>query len=473
MIRFFFILLLFIFSCRQSPNEDSNQNFNLILLNKNRKLQITRDYQAIFRLNKSSYQIAKDRGYKEGMALCLINLASVNVGSDNYKSCFLLLKRAENLLADSNNKAVKALLYRRLASLNFILYFTDRARIYSEKSVYYAEQCNEDDKKKYFLDKVYITRGLIFADRKQNDSAITYYYKAKSVNSVAVNQAVILNYYRENRENSDSIQISINNILKMLQREKRDLPEHIPVYVGLGDYFTENGEYAKAENAYKNALNIINANKNMYRGTLPDIYSQLVQLYKITGNIKEEYNYLAKYNESRKWLDKKLEGTADLLINHYMTELKDTDEKNKKRNHLYIYLSSALIVLLFIYGLKKIQSLKSRKNAQDSEVEVLRAQIDNRKLNEIINLAKRNAPEFMKNFKDYYPNFIPGLLKINPNLENSELLFCAMLKLNFTSKEIAAYMFIQHDSVQKRKSRIRKRLNISSDANLYQFFEDL
>jgi DNA-binding CsgD family transcriptional regulator len=48
-----------------------------------------------------------------------------------------------------------------------------------------------------------------------------------------------------------------------------------------------------------------------------------------------------------------------------------------------------------------------------------------------------------------------------------------MLKLRFSSKEIANYTFVQHKSVQQKKYRIRKRLNIPAETDIYDFFENV
>ncbi|WJJ99630.1 helix-turn-helix transcriptional regulator [Elizabethkingia anophelis] len=48
-----------------------------------------------------------------------------------------------------------------------------------------------------------------------------------------------------------------------------------------------------------------------------------------------------------------------------------------------------------------------------------------------------------------------------------------MIKLNFSSKEIANNTFIQHKSVQQKKHRLRKKLNVPTDQDLYVFFQDL
>jgi DNA-binding CsgD family transcriptional regulator len=48
-----------------------------------------------------------------------------------------------------------------------------------------------------------------------------------------------------------------------------------------------------------------------------------------------------------------------------------------------------------------------------------------------------------------------------------------MLKLHFSSKEIADYTFVQHRSVQQKKYRIRKRLNIPGEEDIYDFFDKI
>ncbi|MEF9478878.1 hypothetical protein OWR28_15180 [Chryseobacterium sp. 1B4] len=48
-----------------------------------------------------------------------------------------------------------------------------------------------------------------------------------------------------------------------------------------------------------------------------------------------------------------------------------------------------------------------------------------------------------------------------------------MLKLHFTSKEIASYTLVQHRSVQQKKYRIRKKLNIPKETDIYHFFDTL
>ncbi|MGE8555430.1 MAG: helix-turn-helix transcriptional regulator [Chryseobacterium jejuense] len=97
----------------------------------------------------------------------------------------------------------------------------------------------------------------------------------------------------------------------------------------------------------------------------------------------------------------------------------------------------------------------------------------NGRYKDLIKLAKKNDSSFFMKCKEAYPELINNLLTRCPDLETSELIFCAMLKLNFTSKEIATYLFILPKSAQQRKSRIRKRLNISGEEDIYDFINSL
>lgn len=87
--------------------------------------------------------------------------------------------------------------------------------------------------------------------------------------------------------------------------------------------------------------------------------------------------------------------------------------------------------------------------------------------------ARNNDTAFLPRFREVYPEFAEALLEKYPDIINTEIQFCAMIFLNFTSKEIAQYMYVTHRSVQTRKSRLRKRLHIPGDADIYQYFKDL
>ncbi|MGE8429490.1 MAG: helix-turn-helix transcriptional regulator [Sphingobacterium sp.] len=83
--------------------------------------------------------------------------------------------------------------------------------------------------------------------------------------------------------------------------------------------------------------------------------------------------------------------------------------------------------------------------------------------NNLIALAKNNDAEFLALFNEIYPGFVTSLKSIHPKIRSSELEFCAMTFLNFSTKNIAQYTFVTVRAVQIRKNRLRKKFNIPSD----------
>lgn len=92
---------------------------------------------------------------------------------------------------------------------------------------------------------------------------------------------------------------------------------------------------------------------------------------------------------------------------------------------------------------------------------------------EIVDLAKDNSPRLLNTCRSVFPSFFENLKLINPDLKKSELIFCVYLKLDFSTKEIAIYTFVTPKAIQNRKNRIRKKLNIASDVDIYKWFDEL
>ncbi|MNH93352.1 hypothetical protein D3C73_459520 [compost metagenome] len=103
----------------------------------------------------------------------------------------------------------------------------------------------------------------------------------------------------------------------------------------------------------------------------------------------------------------------------------------------------------------------------------LTEQIGENKFNNLIELAKSNNPEFLTLFTELYPQFIQALKSLDSNLRSTELEFCAMAFLNFSTKNIAEYTFVTIRAVQIRKNRLRKKFEIPSDADFNNWMREL
>ncbi|WP_297087232.1 PAS domain-containing protein [uncultured Draconibacterium sp.] len=76
-------------------------------------------------------------------------------------------------------------------------------------------------------------------------------------------------------------------------------------------------------------------------------------------------------------------------------------------------------------------------------------------------------------FRLIHKDFFQILSDRFPELTQHDLNFCAMLKLNFTTKEVARYLNIKVSSVQRRKVRLKKKLNLSMEENLIAFVQSI
>ena len=152
-----------------------------------------------------------------------------------------------------------------------------------------------------------------------------------------------------------------------------------------------------------------------------------------------------------------------------------------------IIISSIAILVLVYAGLKR-KNRRKRKIILEQEIKLSKKKIalEERKVEieklqqkvndtfeEVLQLGKQNDPAFLVRFQEVYPEFCEKILELQPDILNSEFTFCAYLKLNFSTKEIANSTFVTENAVQARKSRIRKKFNIPSDEDLYIWFNKI
>lgn len=82
---------------------------------------------------------------------------------------------------------------------------------------------------------------------------------------------------------------------------------------------------------------------------------------------------------------------------------------------------------------------------------------------------KKDWEQFAVHFDKVHSDFLVSLKSKCPNLTPGELKLCAYLRLNLSSKEIAQIMSITIKSVELSRHRLRKKLQIQPEVNLYIF----
>ena len=95
-------------------------------------------------------------------------------------------------------------------------------------------------------------------------------------------------------------------------------------------------------------------------------------------------------------------------------------------------------------------------------------------LKDLISSAEINDAVFIEKFELFYPHFFDKVKNLSATpLVLSELKLCALLKLGFTTKQIATYTNSSVKSVEGRKSRLRKKINIPADLDSKVWFLDI
>ena len=301
--------------------------------------------------------------------------------------------------------------------------------------------------------QMYNKKGYIFLETKKLDSSLYYFNKGFNL------------------------------------KKKNNDPLLFEEYRGLGDYYERTGDYKNALDYYLKTV------ENLKKVDIEDpafteVNKSISEIYAKMGEKEKESAYLKKYTEKNNTLQQTTKEGTDEAVKMI---LKENEKKiDTVHNNSFLIISAIVAgVLVLISGLfvwykksskkkekiiSETQELLAEKEEiigqKEEETQELKQKV-NESFEEIVQLAKENSPEFLTRFQEVYPEFIKYLLTINPNLIASELRFSAMLFLNFSTKDIAEYTFVTTKTVQNRKNNIRKKLNISSEEDLYVWFKNV
>ncbi|WP_160139650.1 tetratricopeptide repeat protein [Chryseobacterium sp. c4a] len=465
-------LLLYMISCNTNSQDKERDAFDVTLINKSSDLQLSGEYEALIKLNVEYLKKAAKMRYKEGIGLCYLNMAEVNVSAGNYEKALLFFNKAEKDLKNSENAFHKAAFYDDYSQYYSHLKLYDKAIECNTKAFFYLKEAKYSELKKKLFSRLYINKGIYFTFKGWYGTALKSFLKGNDLENSAYSNCMVAQYYLF-RHQPDSAGMYIAKSEEKMFSQKTSDAESLWVYYTMGYYYNEINNNDEAEKALKKALEINIKTRRTYSSHINNVYKSLAELYKKKDDGGKAYYYLKKYMEEEGRLDVARLNTMNKATEQFISEMKPESDWHRSDLPLAIALSITALTISGIYVKKVIRSQRLKKKALKDETEELKNHVKIKMLKEVTELAKKNDSSFLMKFKELYPDFINTLLKINPDLESSELTFCAMLKLHFSSKEIADYTFVQHKSVQQKKYRIRKRLNIPGEEDIYDFFDKI
>lgn len=330
------------------------------------------------------------------------------------------------------------------------------------------------------------------------------------------------------------IEKSLNKLLKARQDfGKNPQPYLVFLYSYLGDVYFKMKDYNTAEYYYLQSISITET-FNSHQNTVTKIYQQLAELYFIQNKLKQAYQYQLKSrqlieklfdarNESNSaMLEIKDEYRAEIEMQNQLlknAQLKELEQSQKilflKNSILSISIGSLILISLILFWyLKhkhksektlfiKNQKVESEKNKEMLELknkeltssalqlihkdeilkEIKETLMDLKKstnkkvLDEILNKIKINSKhdwnEFNIRFTSVNEDFYNTLSEKHPSLTQKDHKLCALIKLNFSSKDMAQLLGISMDSVNTSRYRLRKKLDLDKDENLTEYIAQI
>ncbi len=473
-----FLLLCFSFNvyARETPSESIQEIDSLLAISYQATIDV--DVESSMQTALKALSKSEQIHYSSGISRAAFFIGQALYNYGNYEKSLEYLSLSENETFSKGHP-------QQLSEISRI-----RGRIFSTLGLNQAairefrkglDNINRIDKKQnreYLTSLAYENLGVVYKTLGMQDSVLYYIEKNRQLlqtmdESFVFRSLINLHstqgeYYSEQTE-YDSATYFFRQSLELCT--KYNFPYTSNTYFWWGNNEIAQGNVDSAMHYYFKALE--NINQTRLKNELPPLYKKIASAFSEKGIADSVKYYRDKAMEVENELAREKSNASEPVLDII---LKNETEKKTQRARRIILLLTGGFLILFITGgisyrfkLNKKQNLVNEAKRKATELK----QKFNESLEKVIVLAQKNDPAFLASFQEAYPDFCKSLMEKHTDLVNSELSFCALIFLNFSSKEIAQYTFIEHRSVQTKKNRLRKKLNLPPHVDLYQYLYSL
>lgn len=386
-----------------------------------------------------------------------------------------------------NHKTFTTHLFTLMAGSYTALGFYEEGRKMYELAKTHAEKIADLNGRHYRMGQIYT--GLAFgfeSNKRQQDSSLYYYKKSheeykkihndsKYIVGLSLSESNIASKFLEVKQYD-----SARKYLEVKGETERKFKSRQTEMLKMGNFATlyyETGEYKKSLHTLLKVLFLSDSLHAVYVKKFA--FKSLSKVYYKLQDADLEKVYLLKYtaiSDSLARVEKEAirKPLAGLLKEK---ELHNAGKAGRYALILLIFLPlfflSLYIAFIIFRKYKKTQQISAEQSRLMEEKVQMLEQVgipgqknEEEEMRTVVQMAITNDPAFFIKFNKLDQAFTKKVLEIAPNLVASELEFCALLRLNFETKEIARYTGLSVRAVEGKKYRVRKKLRISSEEDI-------
>lgn len=442
-------------------------------------------------LSYTVYTQSKKIKYSKGILDAISKIVEIYMNEQNYETALKIISEGRVLAEKNHDQYNLARLNTTEGMIYTELGYTKRSRKLLKEALNQIGKINsiENPVLKAAVYRTMSRNIMKEGQSGESDSVLIYlhmgYDESKKINhnfylrkNYLASFAMDLSYKYFSKRDIKSTEKYLVQFAKEMEVQK-DSSDFIHYYTLKGNIENEKGNFTKALSNFEKSDHLAKKSK-IYPLALKDIYSGKAKSY---SGLKD-YKKQAFYSEKAQKISDSILILEKKVLNNIISRpgsSKNTENQTNTNKLLIIILilSIPIIALLYIFYIKKKKYSRKPCPLTDTEKNIKQYSSQNKKdisienLTELKLLVQNKDQSFHLKFSEVFPTFNNRLLQINPKLTYSDLEYCALIRLNLDNKIIADYKSISPNSVISKKYRLRKKVNISKDEDMYTWMLNL
>lgn len=429
------------------------------------------NYDKAIQYYNTIVQKSEKENYSKGLTKAYIGYSAIYFIQNKLDiSTSYLLRAKEQSYAKENPDEMYRISFQEGLNLHSLGLYDEAVKKYKESIAASYKIADREDRLNKLVG-VYINIGDIFQLKNEKDSAFYYYKNAynsqtTNLNNKFTSSLSISELYVEKGE-LDSARKYLGFAKYYAEKLNSDFTNAILNQVN-GKFQSANGDYSEAIISYKKSL-ILNEKLNR---PSPALFKLLSEAYQEKGNDKLSNAYLKRYVEIKDSLEETKKRNLKVPILMANKDNANKIQKAESNTQLVIVSFGGIIMLIFSSVYLYVKKQRKKTVNRTNENIQLKKKLNNA-FDEVAELAATNSPNFLSRFIEVYPEFYNQLISEYPTLTTADLKLCALMKLDFSTKEIAEITFSSLRTVQNRKYKLRKKFDLSTEENINQWIQSI